>query len=163
MSEEVLTGGCLCGAVRYEVREPLSGSIYCHCRICQRALGGAFSLAVPCARRGFRLLCGSPRYFESSKIVQRGFCGDCGTPLFYEPTVQAWSDWLGIWLGTFDHPEALPPEIHHGTESQLPWIEIADDLPRSAYPEDFIEQNAERDADGSAPPRWRVHRGLPGR
>ena len=158
-----MTGGCLCGGVRYEVRERLSGAIYCHCRMCQRALGGAFSLAVQCPRSGFRLVQGSPRYFESSKIVKRGFCADCGTPLFYEPTVSAWSDWLGIWLGTFDHPEMLQPEIHHGTESQLPWLEIADDLPRSVYPDDFIEQNAPDASDATGSPKWRVARGLPGR
>ena len=165
VSGEIHTGGCLCGAIRYEVREPLSGSVYCHCRMCQRALGGPFSLAVPCARRGFRVLRGSPRYFQSSKIVKRGFCADCGAPLFYEPTIEAWSDWLGIWLGiwlgSFDDPETLPPEIHHGTESQLPWIEIPDGLPRAAYPEDFVGQHAKHESDPTRAAKWRVARGLP--
>ena len=76
------TGGCQCGAVRYRIDVKLGDAGICHCRMCQKAFGswGAALVSVPYA--GFTWTRGQPGVFQSSSIVDRGFCVDCGTPLF---------------------------------------------------------------------------------
>ena len=136
---ETHTGGCLCGAVRYEGGE-LLGAGYCHCRLCQRALGNVFFAFVQFPRDSFLITRGEPRWFQSSKPMERGFCAECGAPLFTRYQIGEFSDWIGVTIGSLDAPEAVTPQGHFGTESMLPWLEIADDLPRGSYPENFIEK-----------------------
>lgn len=119
---ETWTGGCQCGAVRYEI-ESLGRASVCHCRMCQRAFGNAFAPLV--SAHGLRWLNGEPKRFRSSNQAQRGFCPHCGTPLTYEP------DGLGIEvaIATLDDPSRVPPVIQMGTESRLPWCETIASLP----------------------------------
>ncbi len=135
---EPYTGGCLCGAVRYEGRE-FQGAAYCHCRMCQQAAGGPFYAFAQFARDSFRIT-GEPKWYRSSEIMDRGFCAACGTPLFVKYRIAKWSDWLIASIGSLDHPEAVPPQRHYGSESMIPWLEIADGLPRESYAERFIEK-----------------------
>ena len=123
-----LSGGCRCGKVRYQGQ--ISGRVhYCHCRMCQRAFGNIFATLVPMAIGTFRWLQGEPRWYQSSHIARRGFCADCGTPLCFADAGETAHSFC-IALGTLDHPELTPPVIHYGVESQMPWLNIADDLPR---------------------------------
>lgn len=127
------TGGCQCGAVRYEVRAPLEMVHYCHCRMCQRAVGNAFALIVGAPRDKLVWVRGMPRLFNSSSLATRGFCNDCGTPLtfgYHE------SMFTYLTVGSLDHPEMVMPERHYGIESAIPWLHIADDLPRETTPDD---------------------------
>jgi len=133
------TGGCLCGAVRYEGGE-LWGAAYCHCRICQKSVGNAFSAFAQFPRDSFRLTHGEPRWYRSSELGERGFCAECGTPLFVRYLTAEFSDWIVALIGSLDHPETVAPRRHFGAESMLPWLEIVDDLPRDSYPENFIEE-----------------------
>ncbi|MEI4485250.1 GFA family protein [Frigidibacter sp. MR17.14] len=85
-----LTGGCLCGAVRYRVMGSFGRLSVCHCRQCQRFGGGPSSAAgtVPLARfvltedRGLR-------WYASSDHARRGFCRFCGSALFWAPIGEA--------------------------------------------------------------------------
>jgi len=122
-----ITGGCLCGAVRYRLTEPLSRAHLCHCRICQRATGSAFSsdAGVPVSALVFSQ--GAPKEYRSSPRATRGFCAACGTPLTFR---YDGADWIGISLGSLDRPEALTLEFHYGVESRLPWLAFADGLPQ---------------------------------
>ena len=87
MSDQAkITGGCLCGAVRYEVtRLPGDSAYYCHCRMCQKALGALFGCFVrfsgPNIDDRFKFTRTPPEYYKSSAWAERGFCPDCGTPL----------------------------------------------------------------------------------
>ena len=79
------TGGCLCGAIRYEtVGEPVF-SLRCHCRDCQRQSGAAHVPATRVPSAGFRILLGIPKRYvtkaDSGNDIVRVFCGNCGTPL----------------------------------------------------------------------------------
>jgi hypothetical protein len=79
------TGGCLCGAIRYEtVGEPVF-SLRCHCRDSQRQSGAANVPAARVPSAGFRILQGTPKRYvtkaDSGNDIARVFCGDCGTPL----------------------------------------------------------------------------------
>ena len=132
-TEPNITGGCLCGAVQYEVTQQPDDSMssigYCHCRMCQKALGGLFAYFVvfsgPNIGETFKFTRGEPKYYRSSEWGERGFCSECGTPLVMRDL-----DSFGVMIGSLDHPEVFPPKSHSGIESQVPWLKIDDGLPR---------------------------------
>ena len=80
----VATGGCQCGAVRYAFYAPLENSHVCHCRMCQRATGGVFAALAGGSPDNFAWTQGTPKFFASSNLAQRGFCEKCGTPLSFQ-------------------------------------------------------------------------------
>src|SRR5689334_2997693 len=79
-----LTGGCNCGAVRYEVTAPLIGATYCHCRRCQRRSGAGASPSAFAAPGTFRLVRGASalRMWKPEGGGQKWFCGTCGSHVF---------------------------------------------------------------------------------
>ena len=82
------TGGCVCGAIRYEVSARPIMMFNCHCRDCQRTTGGAFTPVVYVPAKAFKITKGSPRYYSTpSEMVghnKRGFCPECGSRLSVE-------------------------------------------------------------------------------
>ncbi len=141
MAEKTLpvTGGCLCGAVRYESTELPTTVGVCHCRMCQRSSGGLHIVWVFLPWSAFRFTYGEPAYYRSSDIAERGFCASCGSPLIYRDK----TDELGVPVGTLDHPENWPPNATHGgIESKVPWEVITDDLPQYTTDEDPLTQQA---------------------
>ncbi|WP_374581808.1 GFA family protein [Pseudoduganella sp.] len=122
------TGGCFCGAVRYEAELPVLNSTLCHCSMCRR-LCGAPSVAWFSVPRGqFRYVRGRPSVFHSSPGVTREFCGACGTQLTFadERSPQE----LDITTCSLDDADAMPPQDHTFSASRLHWETVADDLPR---------------------------------
>src|SRR4051812_770347 len=83
-TEITMTGGCLCGAVRYEARLEKPEGYYCHCRMCQLAFGNVRAALVNVRKDQVAWTAGTPTRHPSSKIALRGFCGRCGTPLTFE-------------------------------------------------------------------------------
>jgi hypothetical protein len=80
------TGGCLCGAVRYEVRGALRDVLICHCMFCRRMNTHVGAYAA-CAPEDLKLIESSKlRWHRSSPVARRGFCSKCGSALFWEPT-----------------------------------------------------------------------------
>ena len=125
----MLTGGCLCGAVRYEARgEPFSSGV-CHCRTCQRSNGAPMVAFFSNELADFSLT-GEPLAFRSSDHGVRRFCGACGTQLFFDDA--RFPDTVDIATVTLDDPNAVPPEFHIWTRSQLDWLKLDDGLPRYA-------------------------------
>ncbi|MGQ0457043.1 MAG: GFA family protein [Hyphomicrobium sp.] len=118
------SGGCQCGAVRFRVEGKLGDASVCHCRMCQKAFGGFYAPLV--STRGAKLTWtrGGPKYFQSSNVVQRGFCGDCGTPLTYEAP-----DGVALAIGAFDSPERVAPVMQFGDEGKLPYVDAIPALP----------------------------------
>ena len=91
-----VTGGCLCGAVRYEADEPPHHVEYCHCRMCQKHSGSAFGVSAAFRADSFRITRGAPKFYKSSDISERGFCADCGSSLidrYFDP------DDPYVWVG----------------------------------------------------------------
>jgi hypothetical protein len=123
------TGGCLCGAVRYEVRGPLRPVVDCHCTMCRRTSGhfAAFTATRPEAL----VLIESEglRWYPSSTSARRGFCGRCGSSLFWEPDS---GDRVSIAAGTLDPPTGLETVVHVFVEDAGDYYEIGDDLPQRA-------------------------------
>ncbi len=121
-------GGCFCGAVRYRVEGLPIQSDYCHCRLCQRA-GGAPVVAWgtwPVSQVTW--LKAEPASFASSDKGRRSFCPGCGTPLAFMNPHEP--DTIDLTLASLDDPTLFPPREHIWTMSQVPWLELADHLPR---------------------------------
>lgn len=131
------TGGCLCGAVRYEAGgEPLF-SLMCHCRDCQRQSGSGYVAAVRMPSAEFRLTKGAPRTYRSKSDagneIVRVFCGECGAPLYIQVSTR--SDMVGIRVSSFDDPSFFKPEANIFTKSAQPWDHLDPATPAFAtYP-----------------------------
>ena len=141
MSEEYIpvTGGCFCGAVRYEAEVSLQEAYYCHCKTCQKTSGAPAEIGVYVKPGTLIFTKGEPKFFQTSAIGKRGFCQHCGSRLIWMSPDRA--DWTNVSVGSLDHPEHATPNEHICVESQLPWYQLADDLPRKRsedYP-DLIE------------------------
>ena len=104
-----LTGGCNCGAVRYEVSAPLVAASYCHCRRCQRRSGAAASPNAHPAPGTFRVVKGEDRLrvWKPDDGGEKWFCGDCGSSIFGHNPSHA--DPIGIRMGTFDEDPGIRP------------------------------------------------------
>ena len=118
-----LTGGCQCGAVRYEIdAEPLT-VIACHCTQCQRQSASAFGMTAPVPRAALRITEGKPAHWsriaESGNELGAAFCPDCGVRLYHEPANKAF---LNVKAGTFDDTSWTQPVGHIWTEEAQPWI-----------------------------------------
>ena len=127
---DALTGRCLCGAIAYRIAGPPRLVSHCHCSICRRWSGAAFLTWVTVLRERFALLRGELAIFRSSDHGWRGFCAGCGTPLAYlHASTPREMDVVTL---SFDDPGPLAPQYHLWVGDQLPWIVIADALPRYA-------------------------------
>jgi hypothetical protein len=112
-----LTGGCQCGAIRYHITEPPKRATLCHCRMCQKAMGGAYLASATVWPASFSWTRGQPASFASSSMAFREFCGQCGTPLAYRDLEGG----RAVTLGSLDQPDAVAPGRQIGIESRLSW------------------------------------------
>jgi hypothetical protein len=128
MSETRFAGGCLCGAVRYEVLGAPRNACICHCESCRRAAGAP---AVPWgtfALESFRLTRGALAKYRSSPAVTRGFCARCGSSLSYRHDARPAE--IDLTLTTLDDPSPFAPQMHVWVGDKLPWESINDGLPQ---------------------------------
>ena len=149
--ESPLSGGCACGAVRYDLTAPPMFVHCCHCRWCQRESGSAFVLNAIVETDCITTTAGAPELIdtpsESGKGQKIARCPKCGVAL--------WSHYAGLGsaiaflrAGALDDPDAFPPDIHIYTGSKQPWVTLSHDVPvvreyyrRSEYwPADAIER-----------------------
>lgn len=99
-----VTGGCICGAVRYAVAGPMRPVIACHCTQCRR-MTGHFMAATAARRADFHLLTSAGlRWFSASSRARRGFCAECGSTLFWDGTGLGY---ISIAAGTLDDATGL--------------------------------------------------------
>ncbi len=126
-TQPVITGGCLCGEIRFEIKGEDIGTTYCHCRMCQRFAGAPASAGTGFLSDDFRVTQGEPKIYVSSAIAERAFCPTCGSSLWMRHF--AWK-WIFIKTLNLDNPEDFAPTTHLGIESQMPWHDVHDDLPR---------------------------------
>lgn len=117
------SGGCQCGAVRFRIEDGGFGSAsICYCRMCQKAFGAFYGPLVTVTVEALEWTRGTPRTYQSSNVVTRGFCGDCGTPLTY----QARPSEIEIAIGALDDPAIAPPTSQLSRHTRQPFV---DDLP----------------------------------
>src|SRR5437867_3528795 len=127
-----ITGGCLCGGVRFEVTGPFIRAGHCHCSRCRRHSGAAVCTQGRVRREHFRLLSGEHliRAYGRGEGAVKAFCSVCGSSLFGG----TWPEGpeVSIRLGSIDGDPGIRPQLHTFVESRAPWDEITDDLPQ--YP-----------------------------
>ncbi|GAB4392884.1 MAG: GFA family protein [Kiloniellaceae bacterium] len=120
-----LQGGCTCGALRYRMTSPPMYVHCCHCRWCQRETGAAFALNAMIEADRVQMLQGEPEVVLTPSLSGKGQkiarCPVCRIAL--------WSNYAGagdrirfVRVGTLDHPDRLPPDIHIFTASKQPWV-----------------------------------------
>ncbi len=122
----MLTGGCQCGAVRYEWVQPPQYASICYCRMCQKASGQPFMAFVGGRSERLRWTHGAPSIFGSSNIAERGFCRDCGTPLTYS---RKDSGRMSVTANSLDDPDAVRPTRQYGMEGKVSWFDSIPTLP----------------------------------
>jgi hypothetical protein len=126
-----LTGGCNCGAIRFEVAGPLVGAGYCHCTRCQRRSGTAASPQAQTAPNAFRLLSGDDalKRFSPPGGSDKAFCSFCGSAIFSQDPARP--EVVNIRLGVFDRDPGIRPQYHQFVAFAAPWEAIPEDgLPR---------------------------------
>ncbi len=127
MVRQTLTGGCLCGGVRFELAGPIDVVNMCHCSRCRKRGGSAFATVVHAKLSQFRLVSGEEQIqlFEPDGWNARRFCNVCGSPL---PGWDEEDDHVGIPAGLFDEGMVTKPELHIMTGSKAEWFDIKDDI-----------------------------------
>lgn len=126
-----ITGGCLCGAVRYEISAKPLGGVNCHCRTCQKSLGAAYfpGLFVPAA--AFTVTGHYKEYATvaaSGNTVYRAFCHECGTSLFGRNS--GFADRRPVSAATLDDPGIYSPKKDMWVADAQPWDFMNPDLPK---------------------------------
>lgn len=125
-----LTGGCLCGNIRYRIDAAPVEALYCHCQMCRSAHGAPVVAWLTVPHAGFTVTAGSPAAYRSSAAASRQFCSRCGTPLTWQAIENPLL--IDVSISTLDDPATVEPSLHIWTESRIAWFDTADHLPR--YP-----------------------------
>jgi hypothetical protein len=127
VSSARLTGGCLCGGVRYELTEPPLGASYCHCTRCQRRTGTAASAQARVAPGSVRVVAGAEleRRWKPPDGAWKCFCGECGGALWSRDP--ATGEIAGVRLGTFDGDPGVRPSHRQYVAYAAAWEPIPDD------------------------------------
>lgn len=124
------SGGCFCGAIRYEMTGKPMLKAQCHCRACQHFTGGAPNLFMVLPKDGFRYTQGTPKTYQRSDHparVTREFCGDCGTHL---TSRRPGLDAAILKIGTLDDPSAYKgPKMSIYVAEAQPFHHVPGELP----------------------------------
>jgi hypothetical protein len=127
MSKDVLTGRCLCGAVRYRAEGLPIRVTHCHCEQCRRA-GGGVALTFAGFEAHKVTFEGAPmKRVRSSDFASREFCPECGSPITFRFDERP--EYVGITVGTLDDPAKTPATRHNFTSEQIPWVHLDPHLP----------------------------------
>jgi hypothetical protein len=138
--EMMITGGCLCGAVRFAARPPTSWCSHCHCHWCQRAHGAAFVTWFGVPEEAFTLTQGADHlvWYDSSEQTARGFCSRCGTTFLFRTKLMPGE--MHITLANADDPIDVAPQFHTFFEAHVPWVTLGDELPRTDREHDLLKK-----------------------
>ena len=123
-----ITGGCHCGAIRYQAEGEALTHALCHCTDCRRHAGAPMVGWTMYPRAAVTVTKGTPRIYASSELGRRHFCPDCGTGLFYE-NAQMLPDRIDIQSATTDEPDRIPPRAHIQVAERIGWMAHAHELP----------------------------------
>ena len=115
MAEQEVTGGCQCGAVRYEIASSPVELYVCHCRECQKQSSSAFGISAFVRRADFRLTQGAVKSWtrptDTGRRLRCVFCPDCGSRLWHERESEV-LPFISVKGGSFDQPLDLGNAVH---------------------------------------------------
>ena len=120
-----ITGGCLCGKIRYSSDAAPKFASLCHCRDCQKFSGSAFSAVIALPKAAVAIT-GTPKGFvkrgDSGKSIERFFCPDCGASIMDE--AEAVPGLVMFTAGTLDDPSWVKPTSEIYCASAQPWLRL---------------------------------------
>jgi hypothetical protein len=133
------TGGCACGAIRYECSAEPMMMLHCHCRDCQRATGSTHACFVVVPANAFHLTRGVPRHHFTESVAmgrqKRGFCAACGSRLTAGEKAEGPSPIVAIDAASLDDPGWFRPQMNVWTSDAQPWAYLDPALPKfEKYP-----------------------------
>lgn len=122
-------GGCLCGAVRYEITGPIRNIVYCHCSRCRKAQGSAFATNGIVSTGDFHILSGDSELtgYESTPGQTKYFCKHCGSPIISKSAERA--DEVRVRIGTIESDITERPAAHIFVSSKANWEDICGNIP----------------------------------
>jgi hypothetical protein len=123
-----ITGGCHCGAIRYEVNGDLIVHALCHCTDCRRHSGAPMVGWTMYPADAVKVTQGEPKVYASSEHGRRHFCANCGTGLFYVNDVNL-PGIIDIQSGTYDDPGVVAPVAHIQIADRIGWMARVHELP----------------------------------
>ncbi len=126
-----MQGGCLCGAIRYQLSAAPFAADYCHCRKCQKSCGAPVASWMDFKTTQVSWISGAVTEFASSENARRGFCSTCGSTLSYRDVGHP--EYMTLAIASLDNPDAVAPTYHIHTDSQMKWLSITDKCQR--YPQ----------------------------
>ena len=126
-----ITGGCQCGAVRYDIAASTLKGYACHCRECQKQSASAFGVSAPVLEQDFTIA-GETRVWsrptDSGGVTDCHFCPECGTRLYHSG--RQGRAWVTVKGGSLDDPAAVDLLAHIWVKRAMPWIELSKSLPQ---------------------------------
>lgn len=152
--ELITTGSCSCGSIVVEVSQASLGTGYCHCKICKRSMGAPVFAWAAFPIESVKFVGDQPKKYRLSLIAERGFCDKCGSPVMWRGLKPEAASYLAIPTAILENPEDYAPTWHGGIESQLPWLQIHDDLPRARCQESPFLKQAWASMDAVDPEKW---------
>ena len=129
-SKPNVSGACLCGAVRFEVRLPTLFCAHCHCTMCQRSHGAGFVTWIGVPPAQLEVVAGGDRLVRhrSSEHGTRSFCGECGSSLFCDNSKHP--DRIDIVLANLQGKIDRDPQLHVYYSDRADWVRVNDSLPK---------------------------------
>lgn len=136
MTEEMRTGGCSCGQIRYECDPQFEFSAFCHCRGCQQSSGAGAAPIFAVVKKNFKIISGATKSYpyvgDSGKKVHRHFCPNCGAPIFTD--AEAAPDLYFVRIASIDLTSkvkpSIKPQMHIYCDSAQSWDRPNDPLPK---------------------------------
>lgn len=125
----IISGSCLCGAIRFEATAPPRRVTHCHCAMCRRATGAAVATFATFATESVRWHGEIARY-DSSEMAWRGFCPRCGSSVCFGFKPRPERTYVA--LGIFDDPGAFPAGFHDWRAAKICWLHVDEHLPDAA-------------------------------
>jgi len=128
MNNERISGGCLCGKIRYIVKSSPTRSMICHCETCRKCSASPVVAWVTFALKDLIYEKDKPQEYKSSRPVVRTFCSSCGTPLTYYHSSRPTE--IDVTTCSLDKPEEFSPTHHSWMIDDLNWVHFDDNLPK---------------------------------
>ena len=121
-----ISGGCLCGNIRWQASAPPRACVLCHCDTCRRATGAGAVGWLIFRADSFRFVSGTPENYHTDTEADRTFCPTCGTPLTYHHHGDRPND-MDVTAGSADDGDAWPPKEDVFLEEKLAWVPAVGD------------------------------------
>ena len=123
--DKITKGSCNCGGVTWEATGELRGILACHCGQCRKQTG-LYYAATNVADENLTIRGETLKWYQSSDVAKRGFCGECGSALFWKHEAD---DFTSILVGSIDGSTGLEISEHIFTDDMPDWYEITDGKP----------------------------------